>query len=166
MGEQHGFIAAWHPEANIPYFVEQSESLLAKLPFALITCVDSNPEPALTSKIHDEFASARVDYQQIGPYFFTPTVTVPRLIDSLLTGFDEVWFLSAVPESATAAPLRLTSESPITDQWPLPNDLARKLKEWLDRNHAILGVGDGVGLNTLTTDPEIAREIDSALIEP
>lgn len=73
----------------------------------------------------------------------------------LFNGFDEIWLFEARPTvekprgiSIVPPPADLTAVAP-----------PQELREWIEASGCVLGLGDGIGMNYITTSREIAEAL-------
>jgi hypothetical protein len=146
-------------EGSLKLLLEKDIPLFGRFPIALLTSVDSTT--ALSSS-----ALGRVIIERhprckfLGDGIIIPDnfiLDIAKTFD-LFHGFDEAWFFEAEPsspkpkESWLVAPLNLNC-----------NELAPMTSSWMQVTACKLGLGDGIGLNYVTTDEEIAKDVEFAL---
>jgi hypothetical protein len=82
----------------------------------------------------------------------------------IFPGFDELWILEREPaERPPKDGGNITSEMPITED---ADDNLLTMHAWMVAQGAVLGLGDGCGLNYLTTDWSVAAEVLEDAIPP
>jgi hypothetical protein len=137
-----GYVAGWL-DRSIHDFLEVLPPSSVSAKFALITCLDSNPNPASLRLKSPELKSLASKMRDVGTGLLLPT----RLLletnsrNRVLFGFDEVWFFPTKvihpkpPSVSLVGPARL--------------DQARfnKLGKWMADNSCSLALGGGEGLN-------------------
>jgi len=74
---------------------------------------------------------------------------------SLFNGFDEIYCFLEKPRALSPRKAFLTG--PIEIENKIPKDLER----WMLNNNCLLGLGDGIGLNYITTERAIAEILES-----
>jgi hypothetical protein len=136
------YVAGWL-DSSIHDFLEVLSPNLASTKYALITCLDSNLDPASLREKSPELKSISRETQPLGQGLLLPTELLLQADsrNQLLFGFDELWFfpskrIEPKPDSAwLVGPARI-------DQMKL-----NKLGRWMSRSNCSLALGDGDGLN-------------------
>jgi hypothetical protein len=146
-------------EGSLKLLLEKDLPLFGKLSVALLTSVDSTT--ALSSSTLGQMIVERHPRCKfLGDGIIIPDnfiLDIAKTLD-LFHGFDEAWFFetettSPKPkESWLVAPLNLNRD-----------ELAPLTMSWMQETACKLGVGDGIGLNYVTTDEEIAKDIEFTL---
>lgn len=131
--------------------------------YALVTCLDSSFDMeavAKTNAMLNELEERRkVRFVGAGMLVRTRVLLAAERGQRLFFGFDEVWFCSRPP--LTAKPKKLVIVGP--DK--IAPELFGKLAAWMQANHCVLGLGDGVGLNFCAHVSGLARHLIEALSE-
>jgi len=111
--------------------------LLSDVKYALITCLDSDPNPASLLNKSPELKPLVKSAEVLGNGILLPT---KLLLESnrIFFGFDEVWFF------LTKKP-KLTPKRSIVG----PGEIRYigEVEKWMMKNNCILGLGDGTGMN-------------------
>jgi hypothetical protein len=160
MIDSDGLYFGWSRAGTVPAFLEDGADIVAMYPLALITCVDSDHSPLSMALLTDELATTGVDWRTHGTSILLNCADLPALADALFNGFDAVWFLQQEPAVLLPPPINATSDRPVPDRLPLGTDGVQELVRWMNAQHCTLGIGDGVGLNYFTTDPDLAGDIE------
>jgi hypothetical protein len=84
------YVTGWL-DSTVHDFLETSFAPSSNTKFALITCLDSNLQPADMLASSPELSALKPDAQTIGSALLVPTSTLLRL-PRVFYGFDEVWF--------------------------------------------------------------------------
>ncbi len=142
MVQYNDYVAGWL-DASIADFLKLLPPSAEDLHYALITCVDSNPDPRSMLGASPELQVLAADARSCGNGLLVPgrLLLDQEVCTRLFFGFDEVWFfpddnIAPKPPAAwLAGPARI-------DQSALD-----ALGQWLSANSCSLGLGDGVGLN-------------------
>lgn len=142
MVSYNDYVAGWL-DSSIHDFLECLPPHDASTKYALITCLDSNTDPASLRKKSPELKSLASKARALKSGLLLPTERLQEVNsrDRIFFGFDEVWFfpsdaIEAKPDSVgLVGPVRI-------DQAKLD-----KLGEWLSRCSCSLALGDGEGLN-------------------
>ena len=124
----------------------------------MITCIDSCTEPSRL-KVAETILAALPGARLLDASLIVPgrLLGVVAQQFGLFSGFDELWcstgrVQSDFPRELTiVAPMNLSSE-------PLPTVLA----EWMITANCQLGLGDGDGLNFVTTEPATVERLQAA----
>src|SRR5262249_8114958 len=74
---------------------------------------------------------------------------------NLFVGFDEVWFFNERPQILKPASFWIVSPAKL-GMAPEPAPLLL----WMKESGSVLGLGDGIGLNYITRDAEIAGTLE------
>lgn len=136
------YIAGWL-DSSIHDFLEVLAPNAASTRYALITCLDSNPNPASLRDKSPELKAIAKRSQILGSGLLLPT---PLLLEAdarnqIFFGFDEVWFFSnksiePKPKSASlVGPARLNQAG------------LKRFGKWMSANACSMALGGGVGLN-------------------
>lgn len=147
-------------EGSLKLLVYKDVALFGRLPIALLTSVDSTTKlssSAIGQMIIEHYPQCKF----LGDGIIIPDGSIVDIAKSLnlFHGFDEVWFFDAEPslpkpkEVSLVAPLNLNS-----------NVLTSALSYWMQETACKLGLGDGIGLNYVTFDEKIAKDIETTLM--
>jgi hypothetical protein len=136
------YVAGWL-DSSIHEFLEVLSPRAASAKYALITCLDSNPNPASLRTTSPELKLIGSKLEILGTGLLLPTKLLLEtdLSQRIFFGFDEVWFFpnkSVQPKPPSAflvGPARLSQAR------------LEKLGKWLADNACSLALGDGGGLN-------------------
>lgn len=136
------YVAGWL-DSSIDDFLEVFPRNLPNAMYALITCLDSNLDPASLLNRSPHLSSLVEDAHPLGKGLLLPTRSLLKAHSTgqIFFGFDEVWFfpspdIEPKPDSAwLVGPARI-------DQKELD-----KLASWMESNSCSLALGDGEGLN-------------------
>lgn len=126
-----------------------------ELPYSLVTCIDSSEDVKSTTtarKIFEFEASCSFMGRSL-------LVGDGRIVDvakryNLFSHFDEIWLYREHPVVdkptgvSIVSPLELSTDAP-----------SRDLLEWFDTSGCVLGLGDGIGMNYVTTSKEIVQSL-------
>jgi hypothetical protein len=144
----------WLPDLDIPAAYAALEHLLPADGLVLVTSLDSERD---MSKIGGLLAWLEATS---GPRFLDGGLLLARhdlanLIrdQNYFVGFDELWLFDAAPSVGKPQSIALTSE--------LHFEMSPDVVQWFRSSGALLGLGDGDGLNFITCWPEIARHLRS-----
>jgi hypothetical protein len=136
------YVAGWF-DSSIHDFLVTLPSRLDSMRYALITCLDSNLEPAPLLRETPEFRAFAPEARSLRSGLLLPTRALLEVVSrsQLFFGFDEVWFFpeeidKPKPDSAwLVGPARIEQEK------------LNKLGAWMTNTACALGLGDGEGLN-------------------
>lgn len=145
--------------ANIHNILVGNPDIIARHPMVLITSIDST-RPLETTTAQLICSDPTLHAKMHGYGIALPGSEVPRLIDSynLFTGFDELWCFTNEPKVVKPEGLSIVLPRKISDDFPADLD------SWMNESGCILGLGDGEGLNYVTTDPDIATTIEELVL--
>lgn len=146
------YIAGWL-DSSIQGFLDTFPHEMKSMAFALITCLDSNVEPASLLEQIPALKAESENVKLLNQGLLLPSQLLWNgdLRTQLLFGFDELWFfrtsrISPKPESVwIVGPRRI-------DQ-----DKLNKLGEWMNDNGCSLALGDGDGLNFIVKAVGLVR---------
>ena len=135
------YVAGWI-DVTIHDFLENL-SPGTDLKFALVTCLDSNPNAAALLSRSPELKSIARRSQTLGCGFLLPT---QLLLESdsnkqIFFGFDEVWFFPSRVIELKPESLSIVGPSRVNQA------RLRKLGKWMSENGCSLALGSGQGLN-------------------
>lgn len=124
---------------------------------ALIRCVDSTRDPNEISTYlrRLEIQSTVLGVTSFGGALVTADDLKLANEKRLFNGFDEVWFFESLPSVERLAPGK---ECGLTcDGGPVDRELVENVAPTLSATgcHLVLGDGTGLGLNCITTDPQL-----------
>jgi hypothetical protein len=147
------YVAGWL-DSSIHDFLEVfSTKAQEKTKYALITCLDSNPDPASLRNKSPELKPIADRLQVMGSGLLLPTELLLET-DSrsrILFGFDEVWFF---PNKSIKPKPELAS---ILGPARLSHATFRKLGKWLSENSCSMALGGGEGLNFIVRARGLVR---------
>lgn len=136
------YVAGWL-DSSIHDFLAAPSLPATTARYALITCLDSNPNPASMRKKSPELKAVASKLEVLGTGLLLPSKLLieTERAAQILFGFDEVWFLpdktiqARPPSGCLVGPARV--------------DHARlqKLARWMADNSCPLALGGGEGLN-------------------
>ena len=114
--------------------------LLPVATIVLLTTVDSDDRVESLASLHRQLRERAVEFRSVGPAlgFTLPTFDIAL---ELLYGFDEAWYFERPPQRPRPMGCSLTSDAAVDDA------LVESLTPWMIETSALLGLGDGVGLN-------------------
>jgi hypothetical protein len=146
-------------EGSLKLLLEKGAALFGRLPVALLTSVDSM-RALSSSAIGQLIIERHPRCKFLGDGIIIPDNSILDIARSfnLFHGFDEAWFFETEPssprpkESSLVAPLNLNC-----------NELAPTISSWMQAAACKLGLGDGIGLNYVAADEEIAKHVEFAL---
>lgn len=158
----NGYVAGWL-NGTISDFLSEFPRGFEAVKYVLITCLDSDPAPALMLKNNTELGAAIGGATAVQNGLLVPYKSLQKasLRDQLFAGFDEIWFFPSddvKPKPRTAS---------IVGPHRIDRATIEELGEWLVVNDCLLGLGDGVGVNIIVKADGIAgRVIGHSLAQP
>lgn len=152
VSDRRGYVAGWL-DSSIHDFLEVLSPRDASTKYALITYLDSNPNPASLRGTSPELKPIASKLKTLGNGLLAPTKLLLKAESSkpIFFGFDEVWFFPSKdiepkpPGASLVGPARL-------DQAKL-----NILGKWMAENTCSLGLGGGEGLNFVVRAEGLAR---------
>jgi hypothetical protein len=153
------YIAGWL-NSSIHDYLEDRRPRGESTKYALITCLDSDLDPA-SLRLRSPSLNSLADAVMLGKGLLLPTEVLLRADSTtqLFFGFDEVWFfphkpLSPKPKSAwIVGPAKLNQAK------------LSRLGKWMSENHCSLALGDGNGLNFIMKAEGLVRDMLSHSID-
>lgn len=150
----NGYVAGWL-NSTISDFLGELSSDVGPAKHALITCLDSNPCPALLLTDNADLRAAMDGATTLDKCLLVPLKRLREaaLRDQLFYGFDEIWFFSTdaikpkPPTASIVGPNRIDREA------------IEELGQWMVANDCLLGLGDGAGLNIIAKAEGLAKSI-------
>ena len=151
MKNSDGFNAGWI-DTSIGALLQNSR-LIHQFEAVLVTSIDSSRDLS-QMRVTREILQHYPECQLLGAGLVVPSDRFEDFSTTfkLFTGFDEVWWFDAKPllakpdELSLVAPLNLA-----TDEIP------SEVTHWMHESKCRLGLGDGIGLNFVTSDEGIAK---------
>ena len=136
------YVAGWL-DSSIHDFLGVLSPSAASTKYALITCLDSNPNPALLRNKSPELKPLAKSVEVLGTGLLVRTEVLLEADarHQIFFGFDEVWFfptkaIEPKPESLTlVGPARLSQSR------------FNKIGKWITDNSCSMALGGGEGLN-------------------
>ncbi len=170
MHNLNNFWIGWIDTQNVSDITQLTfyyPELIRAFEYAIISCIDSNPYPLL-----DELAFKGVPKESIiqlpgnerGIMTDGNTVADLAFNNELFNGFDEIWFFHKQPILSPLDEVQILSQSWLTDKALISErtDVQRVL-DWCLKTGAVLGISDGVGLNYITVDEEVAKTLERVM---
>jgi hypothetical protein len=116
--------------------------------YALITCLDSNPNPVSLRAKSPELKFLASDLQPFGSGLLVSTKALLKSISKqqLFFGFDELWFFPQRPVMTKPSNISVVGPSRIMrSEFP-------RISKWMLKNSCSMALGGGVGLNFVASD--------------
>jgi hypothetical protein len=137
----------WNPDLDIPSALRIVPADL-RPPCALVTVVDSSSDVRGIASLAPPLEEMATSYRYVEQALAIPVTVLLRLTHDydFFQGFDEVWLCDDVPSIVKPTELRLTSDVRLGSE-PPPG-----AAEWMQLCGCVAGLGDGIGLNYVTTD--------------
>jgi hypothetical protein len=128
---------------------------------ALITCLDSNPNPALLRTKSPELKPLASSLKAVGTALLLPTELLLRTNSKtrIFFGFDELWFFpnseldSPPPSSSMIGPARINRAR------------FKRISKWMSENACSLALGGGEGLNFVVRAHGLPKSLLGCSIE-
>jgi hypothetical protein len=144
---------------SIGWLLEQSPRIITDFQYVLVTSLDSMRDMRKSAnEVGTLSANCSGETGIVGQSLVVPAGLLLELMEkhSWFTGSDEVWCFVEKP-SATA-PDGFTIVGPAVVREYMPD----RLREWMVMSRCVLGLGDGIGMNYVTTSREIALQLEIA----
>lgn len=144
-----------HINTSIEYLTEDLPEFISRFPYILVTSIDSSRDlqklKTMKEIVHKFSACIFVDGSLLIPHNdFSELMNKQHIFN----GFDEIWLFPSPPLKNVPDELWITGPRKIVD------DIPAGLDEWMKRSGCILGMGDGIGLNYVTTEAHIAEILE------
>jgi hypothetical protein len=150
-----GFLQGGYKEdLFIADLVADSPEFMESFPFALITSLDSSPPTSLTN-VRRALAEHVDEFREVGSGVLLSgqqTILLARKY-LLFTHFDEVWLFRQALMEPKPEGVRIVAPYNLSEE--VPTEVAN----WMRRSGCIVGLGDGDGLNYVTVDERVARQL-------
>ena len=152
------YVAGWL-DSTIHDFLPSLSATEECPKYALITCLDSNPNPASMRYKSPELKPIARKLTVLGTGLLLPTESLleNEAANQIFFGFDEVWFFPG-KSIQPKPPLMSVLGPPRLNQARL-----RKLGKWMADNSCSLGLGGGDGLNFVVRATGPVRPLARAL---
>lgn len=124
---------------------------------ALVTCVDSNPEPGRSEGWTKLLVNHAVSFEPIAGFVWIPSSHVAKAVDSqaIFPGFSEIYLVHRKPESVAGITKRFTSDGVVFAE-ALPDDVVSQMQSvGADGFFA-----DGCGMNFV-----LGRELSECVLQ-
>lgn len=148
------YVAGWL-DTSIHDFLEMLPPNQADTRYSLITCLDSDPDPASlrTKSRHLRTVASNTRVLATGLLLPTKLLLEADSHSQIFFGFDEAWFFPSDEIAPKPDSARLVGPSRI-DRLSF-----NKLCKWMSRNSCSLGLGDGEGLNFIVKAQGLVRYV-------
>ncbi|MEI8373769.1 MAG: hypothetical protein WCJ35_13155 [Planctomycetota bacterium] len=142
MHKQTEYMSGW-VDTSIHDFLSAIEVPPSSMAYALITCLDSNPDIRSLASTSKHLNGIRTKPKFVGKGLI---LTTRKLLDAerhgrIFFGFDEIWF------SAKPIIIPKPDDLIITGPGRLSAEVVDRYGHWLDVSGCTLGLGDGTGMN-------------------
>lgn len=139
--------------ANIPYVLSEVHDLI-KNSQVLLTAIDSQ-ENVADSLIIQRAIGDGVLIQKFNNYVSFPSSELYNLIDNynLFNGFDEIWFFRNIVNVVNPP------DVPLVTPYELKISDLQNIEKWMISSSCYFAIGDGCGLNYITTDEKIDQKL-------
>jgi hypothetical protein len=146
------YVAGWL-DSSIHDFLELFAAAPKSMDYALMTCLDSNPDLASLLDASPEFRSLMANARPLGRGLLLPTKELleAESSDRVFFGFDEVWFFPSEKIEPKPEAVGLVGPARV-DQRTL-----NRLGAWMTGSSCSLGIGDGEGLNFIVKARGLVR---------
>lgn len=143
-----------HVELNINIILNKLNYFIDTYMFIYISSIDSTRNLFSLTTINN--ISNKYQLYKLGKGIILNINELETIanIYNIFNGFDEVWFLNTKPLIELPDELNIISSSDITET--IPNNIV----SWMTKNNCQLGLGDGIGLNYITINKNIANMIE------
>lgn len=155
-------------EDKIWSLTKSNWQIFHELPWGLVTCIDCSPNVASMMKAKEiRKWEGFCSYLGEGLIVSDGKILDVAMEYNLFNGFDEIWLYRDCPDVEKPKEVSIVSTLDLSKETP-----SKELLEWFKVSGCILGLGDGVGMNYVTTSREIVqflstrqREFESGIRE-
>ena len=139
---------------HIADLVEEHPGFIESFPFALITSLDSSP-PTSLANVRQALKEHVDEFREVGSGILLSGQQAVLLARRylLFTHFDEVWLCREAPMEPKPEGVRIVAPCNLSEV--VPSEVA----DWMWRSGCVVGLGDGEGLNYVTVDEGVARQL-------
>lgn len=154
------FVAGWL-DSTIHDFLQILPAGEASTKYALITCLDSNRNPASIRGKSPELKPLARKMEVVGNGLLLPTDVLleNEAHHQIFFGFDEVWFIPEKRVQALPPSLGLSGPPRLT------RSRLQQLGKWMSANSCSLALGGGEGLNFVVKAHGLVRPLLGLSIE-
>ena len=149
------FLHAGHKkDLFIADLVSERPEFIESFPFALITSLDSSPPTSLTN-VRRALNEHVDEFWEVGSgVLLSGQQTISLAREYLLfTHFDEMWLFGEAPIEPKPEGVSIVAPCDLGEG--VPTEVA----DWMWRSGCVVGMGDGEGLNYVTVDEDLARQL-------
>jgi hypothetical protein len=143
-------------DGNIGHLVTQKAELLTGYGHVLIETIDSCRDMHDLKYVSQICADRENSAEFLGTSLVVAGEALPRLVKKYkwFTGFDELWCFTARPVVPRPYGYSIVGPADLSETVP-PG-----LLEWMGTSGCVLGLGDGLGLNYISCQKEVAEQIE------
>jgi hypothetical protein len=154
------YVAGWL-DSSIHDFIAMLSPAALSTKYALITCLDSHPNPASLVERSPELTAVANKLAIRGSGLLVPTKVLLKIesTNRILFAFDEVWFFPNKDMRPKPASLSLVGPS------RLNQSRLEKIGKWMADNSCSLALGGGEGLNFVVRAHGLVRSLLGFSIE-
>lgn len=148
-----------HVNASIGDTLRDDPKLLSAFRFILVTCIDSNREPGSMHDVSRRFPQCELMFGSI----LVPgrLIRNVRAAFNFFTGFDEIWCFTTRPDATKPRDASIVAPFDIVS-----DEAETELVRWFRESKCQLGLGDGVGLNYITSDRALGADLERVADDP
>lgn len=142
-------------DSSIGDFIAKFPELFEGFAHVLITSLDSTRQLQEDGMIKDCGVPHR--FLNGGVVFEGKAIKYLHKMEEMFSGFDELWCFRTKVVTPLPSGVELVSPFEIT------TEITEAVKHWMRESKCILGLGDGTGLNYVTTDEKVAIALESMI---
>jgi hypothetical protein len=137
-----GYVAGWL-DTSVHDFLEVLSPASLSAKYALITCLDSNPNPASLRTKSPELKPIANKLKVLGAGLLISTESLLEVNSRrrIFFGFDEIWFFPSKDIRPYSSPASLVGPGRVTQEH------FNRMGKWMADNSCSLALGGGEGLN-------------------
>lgn len=127
-----------------------------ELPYVLVTCRDSSTDVKSTVTA-TKIVELEDYYSFLGRSFLVSDGKIMEVVQryNLFSHFDEIWLYRDRPTINKPAGISIVSPLDLSKDTP-----SCEILEWFNESGCVLGLGDGIGMNYITTSKEIVQSLN------
>ena len=144
-------------EANIHLLLHDHPQLIGNFPWALVTSLDSSLDIPAMPSVQKALEKTATKSFELGKSLVVSGSDLVEMETSyeLFFGFDELWLFREYPIQLDLPGAWIVAPRDLSEGIP------SQVEEWTLESRCVLGLGDGIGLNYITVDEEIAAQLET-----
>jgi hypothetical protein len=147
--------SGWIPRFSIRELIEQHPDVFRSADAVLISMLDSNENIHELPAVAGTFVTSDSTELLSSEPFVVNGAGLLRLLGrrDLFTGFDEIWLLRHVVDAPPPVDASLVAPEQVGSEPP------ESVAKWMEDSGAVLGLGDGIGMNFVGADDGLLTQL-------